>query len=34
MPVNAGRTPSGRIRHWMQKTLGVEDFHYLFKLEE
>ena len=34
MLVNAGRAPSGRIRHRMQKTLGVEDFHYLFKLEE
>ena len=34
MPVNAGRAPSGRIRHRMQNALGVEDFHYLFKLEE
>ena len=34
MLVNAGRAPSGHIRHRMQNTLGVEDFHYLFKLEE
>ena len=34
MLVNAGRAPSGRIRHRMQKPLGVEDFHDLFKLEE
>ena len=34
MLVNAGHAPPGRICHRMQKTLGVEDFHYLFKLEE
>ena len=33
MLVNTGRAPSGRIRERMQKTLGVEDFHQLFRLE-
>ena len=34
MLVNAGRAPSGRIRQRMQKALGVEDFHELYRLEE
>ncbi len=32
--VNEGRAPSGRIRRRMQKALGVEDFHELYRLEE
>ena len=32
--VNEGRAPSGRIRRRMQKALGVQDFHELFRLEE
>ena len=34
MLVNAGRTPSGRIRQRMQKALGVKDFDELFTTEE
>ena len=34
MLVNAGRTPSGRIRSRMQKALGVHDFDELFTTEE
>ena len=34
MLVNEGRAPSGRIRQRMQKALGVEDFHELYRLEE
>ncbi len=34
MLVNAGRTPSGRIRSRMQKALGVQDFDELFRTEE
>ena len=34
MLVNRGRAPSGRIRRRMQETLGIEDFHQLFKLED
>ena len=34
MLVNAGRTPSGRIRTRMQKALGVKDFDELFTTEE
>ncbi len=34
MLVNAGRTPSGRIRQRMQKALGVHDFDELFTTEE
>ena len=33
MLVNAGRTPSGRIRKRMLKALGLNDFHQLFRLE-
>ena len=33
MLVNAGRSPSGRIRQRMQEALGVDDFHQLFTLE-
>ena len=32
--VNEGRAPSGRIRLRMQKALGVEDFHELYRLED
>ena len=32
--VNEGRAPSGRIRRRMQKALGVEDFHELYRLED
>ena len=32
--VNEGRAPSGRIRRRMQKALGVENFHELFKQED
>ena len=32
--VNTGRAPSGRIRRRMLKTLEIEDFHDLFRLEE
>lgn len=32
--VNEGRAPSGRIRRRMQKALGVQDFHELFRLED
>ena len=31
--VNEGRAPSGRIRERMQKALGVNDFHQIFRLE-
>ena len=31
--VNGGTAPSGRIRERMQKALGVDDFHQLFRLE-
>lgn len=34
MLVNAGRTPSERIRQRMQKALGVHDFDELFTTEE
>ena len=34
MLVNEGRAPSGRIRRRMQKALGVENFHELFKQED
>ena len=34
MLVNAGRSPSGRIRQRMLKALGVGDFHELFRLED
>ena len=34
MLVNEGRAPSGRIRRRMQKTLGVENFHELFRQED
>ena len=34
MLVNSGRSPSGRIRRRMQKALGVEDFHELYRLED
>ncbi len=34
MLVNAGRSPSGRIRRRMQKALGVDEFHQLFRLED
>ncbi len=34
MLVNAGRTPSGRIRSRMQKALGVHNFDELFTTEE
>ena len=34
MLVNAGRSPSGRIRHRMLKALGVTESHDLFRLEE
>ena len=34
MLVNAGRTPSGRIRQRMQKALGVHDFDELFTMED
>ena len=34
MLVNAGRSPSGRIRRRMQKALGIDDFHELFRLED
>ena len=34
MLVNEGRAPSGRIRQRMQKALGVENFHELFRLED
>ena len=34
MLVNGGRSPSGRIRQRMQKALGVDDFHKLFRLED
>ena len=30
---NEGRAPSGRIRERMQKALGVNDFHQIFRLE-
>ncbi len=33
MLVNEGRAPSGRIRRRMQKALGVENFHELFRQE-
>ena len=32
--VNEGRAPSGRIRRRMQKTLGVNNFQELFRLED
>ena len=32
--VNEWRAPSGRIRRRMQKALGVEDFHELYRLKE
>ena len=32
--VNEGRVLSGRIRRRMQKALGVEDFHELYRLED
>ena len=32
--VNKGRAPSGRIRRRMQKTLGVNNFQELFRLED
>ena len=31
--VDEGRAPSGRIRERMQKALGVNDFHQIFRLE-
>ena len=31
--VNEGRAPSGHIRERMQKALGVNDFHQIFRLE-
>ena len=31
--VNEGLAPSGRIRQRMQQTLGVDDFHELFRQE-
>ncbi len=31
--VNEGRAPSGCIRERMQRALGVDDFHQLFRLE-
>ena len=34
MLVNAGRSPSGRIRRRMRKALGVNDPHELFTSEE
>ncbi len=34
MLVNAGRSPSGRIRRRMLKALGVTGIHELFRLEE
>ena len=34
MLVNEGRAPSGRIRRRMQKALGVENFHELFRQED
>ena len=34
MLVNAGRSPSGRIRRRMRKALGVDEFHQLFRLED
>ncbi len=34
MLVNAGRSPSGRIRRRMQKALGVNNFQELFRLED
>ena len=33
MLVNGGRTPSGHVRKWMIKPLGLNDFHQLFRLE-
>ena len=32
--VNKGRAPSGRIRHRMQKALGVDNFQELFIQED
>ena len=34
MLVNGGRSPSGRIRRWMRKALGVTNSKELFKTEE
>ena len=34
MLVNAGRSPSGRIRRRMRKALGVTNIKELFKLED
>ena len=34
MLVNAGRSPSGRIRRRMLKALGVTESHELFRSEE
>ena len=34
MLVNEGRAPSGHIRRRMQKALGVENFHELFRQED
>ena len=34
MLVNEGRAPSGRIRHRMQKALGVDNFQELFIQED
>ena len=34
MLVNAGRTPSGRIRRRMLRALGFDDFDQLFTMED